>query len=158
MRKTAERQSFQFYAKIKEIMKYAFFNVSFKLILRKNNKILALTESATGFLDFPGGRIEKNEIKLPIKDLFKREIVEELGRDVKYKIMGPAIQYRRYNKYTKMHVLITAYEAKYLSGQIKLSGEHSKYEWVDPNKYNLRNKKINNEEEKSAFESYFKTF
>jgi len=139
-------------------MKYATFNVSFKLILKKNNKILLLTESATGFLDFPGGRIERNEIKLPIKDLFKREVEEELGKDVKYKILRPVIQYRRYNKYTKMHALITAYEARYLSGQIKLSAEHNKHEWVDPKKYNLKDKKINNEEERKIFEDYFKKF
>jgi len=139
-------------------MKYAVFNVSFKLILQKNNKVLILTESATGFLDFPGGRIEKNEVKLPIKDLFKREIAEELGKDVKYKILGQTIQYRRYNKYTKMHALITAYEAKYLSGEIKLSAEHSKYEWADPKTYSLKDKKINNEEERLAFEDYFKRF
>jgi len=109
-------------------------------------------------LDFPGGRIEKNEVKLPIEALFKREIIEELGKDVKYKILGPAIQYRRYNRYTKMNALITAYEAKYLSGDIKLSSEHSKYEWIDPKTYNLKDKKINNKEEGLAFESYFKKF
>lgn len=139
-------------------MKYATFNTSFKLIIRKGNKILVLTESATGFLDLPGGRIEKNEIKLPLKDLFKREIEEELGKDIKYEILGPAIQYRRYNKYTKMNALITAYEANYLSGEIKLSDEHSKYDWVNPKTYNLKDKKINNEEERLAFENYFKRF
>jgi 8-oxo-dGTP pyrophosphatase MutT (NUDIX family) len=137
---------------------YAIFLVSFKLILRKYNKILILTESATGFLDFPGGRIEKKEISLPINDLFKREIKEELGKDVKYKILGPVFQYRRYNKITKMYTLITAYEAEYLSGKIKLSSEHKKYEWVNPKRYNLKNKKINNEEERLAFEEYFKKF
>ncbi len=135
---------------------YAIFLVSFKLILRKDNKILILTESATGFLDFPGGRIEKEEITLPIKDLFKRELNEELGKDVKYKILGPVIQYRRYNKFTKMYALITAYEAKYLSGKIKLSSEHNKYEWVNPKRYNLKDKKINNEEERLVLENYFK--
>ena len=137
---------------------YAIFLLSFKLILRKNNKILILTESETGILDFPGGRIEKNEIALPIKDLFKREIEEEVGKDVKYKILGPALQYRRYNKFTKKYVFITVYEAKYLSGKIKLSSEHEKYEWVDPKKYNLKNKKINNNEERLAIMNYFKEF
>jgi len=137
-------------------MKYATFNVSFKLILRKNNKILILTESETGFLDFPGGRIEKDETKLPLKDLFKREITEELGKDIKYEILGPAIQYRRYNKFTRMHVLITVYEAKYLGGKIKLSSEHNQYEWINPKKYNLKDKKINNPEERLAFKNYFK--
>lgn len=137
---------------------YAIFLVSFKLILRKNDKILILTESATGFLDFPGGRIEKKETTLPIKDLFKREINEELGKDVKYKILGPALQYRRYNKFTKMYALITAYEAEYLSGKIKLSSEHNKYEWINPKEYNLKDKKINNNEERLAFEEYFREF
>ena len=135
---------------------YADFIASFKLILRKKNKILILTESATGFLDFPGGRVERKEITLPIKNIFKREIDEELGKDVKYKILGPAIQYRRRNRFTKRYALITAYEAEYLSGEIKLSSEHNKYEWVDPKKYDLKNKKINNKEERLAFEEYFK--
>ena len=138
--------------------KYATFNVSFKLILRKGNKILFLTESETGFLDLPGGRVEENETKLPFEDLFKREIREELGGNVKYKILGPVIQYRRHNKFTRMYALITAYEAQYLSGKIKLSLEHNKYEWIDPKKYNLKNKKINNKEERLAFEEYFKKF
>lgn len=137
-------------------MNYATFIISFKLILRKNNKVLILTESKTGFLDFPGGRIEQNEVNLPIKDLFKREVGEELGKNVKYKILGPAIQYRRYDKIRKIYVLITAYEAKYLSGEIELSTEHDKYEWVDPRKYNLGKKKFNNNEERLAIEGYFK--
>ena len=140
----------------KNDMKYATFIASFKLILKKNKKILVLTESYTGCLDFPGGRIENKEANLPFEDLFKREIKEELGENVKYKILGPAMQYRRYNKLRKMLVLITAYEAEYLSGEIKLSREHDKYEWVDPKKYNLKDKKTNNEEERLAFENYFK--
>lgn len=135
---------------------YADFIVSFKLILKKNNKILILTESATGFLDFPGGRIETNEITLPIKDLFKREIIEELGKNIKYEVLSPVIQYRRYNKFAKRYTLITVYEAKYLSGKIKLSSEHNKYEWVDPKKYNLKKKKINNNEERLVIEEYFR--
>ena len=137
---------------------YANFLVSFKLILRKNNEILILTEAKTRFLDFPGGRIEKKEIVMPIKDLFKRELDEELGKNVKYKISGPAMQYRRYDKFTKRYVLITVYEAEYLSGKIKLSSEHIKYEWINPEKYNLNDKKVNNDEERLAFEEYFKKF
>lgn len=135
---------------------YAIFITSFKLILKKNKKILVLTESDSGCLDLPGGRIERKEANLPLEDLFKREIREELGGNVKYRILGPAMQYRRYNKFTKMYALITAYEAEYLSGKIKLSSEHNRYEWINPKKYNLKDKKINNEEERLAFENYFK--
>ena len=97
-------------------------------------------------------------MKLPIKDLFKREIKEELGKYVKYEILGPAIQYRRYNKYTKIYAFITAYEAKYKSGKISLSSEHSKYEWINPKTYDFKDKKFDNKEERLAVESYFKKF
>ena len=39
--------------------------VAVKAFIIKDNKILILTESQTGFLDFPGGRVEEKEIKLP---------------------------------------------------------------------------------------------
>lgn len=81
-----------------------------------------------------------------------------MGKDVKYKVFGPVFQYRRITKFTKMHVLLTAYEAEYLGGEIKLSAEHSKYEWVDPKNYNLKTKKMDNKEERAAFEQYFKKF
>ena len=143
--------------------KYADFNVSLKLILKKNGKVLILTERHTeethkaGCVDLPGGRIEKNEENLPLKDLFKREVREELGQ-VKYKVLGPAIQYRRVNSVTKKRALITAYEAEYLSGKIKLSSEHSKYEWVDPKIFDFRGREFNNPEERKAFFDYFKKF
>ncbi len=137
---------------------YATFIFSLKLILKKDNKILILTESKDGFLDLPGGRVEEKEVKLPIKKLFEREIKEELGEDVKYEVLKPALQYRRYDKFRKIYVFITAYEAKYLSGNIKLSSEHYKYEWADPRRYNLKKQKFNNPEERAAFEAYFNNF
>ena len=139
---------------------YATFLASFKLILKNGKKLLILRESATGFLDLPGGRIEKNETKLPIKKLFKREINEELGGSVKYEILKPAFQYRRYDKFRKIYVLVNAYEGRYFSGNIKLSSEHDKYkyEWVDPRRYNLKKQKFNNPEERAAFEAYFNNF
>ncbi len=137
---------------------YAVFINSFKLIIKKDNKILILTESSAGLLDLPGGRIEEKEVKLPIKELFKREIKEELGKDVKYEALKPVFQYRRYDKFRKIYIFITAYEAKYLSGSIKLSSEHDKYEWVDPGRYDLKKQKFDNPEERAAFEAYFNNF
>lgn len=138
-------------------MKYATFIASFKLILKKDNKILVLTER-NGLLDFPGGRIEKNEKEKPIKDIIKREIKEELGENVKYKLLGPAVQYRRYNGVAKMYTLITAYEAEYLSGRIKLSDEHVKYEWIKTKGGSIEKKKFFNKEEQAAIKSYLKKF
>lgn len=54
-----------------------------------------------------------------------------------------------------MYALITIYEAKYLSGKIKLSSEHGKYEWVNLKIYNLKDKKNNNKEERLALKEYF---
>jgi len=136
--------------------KYATFLISFKLILKKGDKALILTEHKSESLDLPGGRVEKKETKLPIAELFKREINEELGKGVRYKILKPAFQYRRYDKFKKIYVLTTAYEAKYLSGKIKLSSEHDGYEWADLKRYNLKKKKFDNPEERLAFEQYFK--
>lgn len=136
-------------------MEYANFNISLKLILCKGDRILILTETKNGCLDFPGGRIEKNEKDMPLKDLFKREIEEELGKDVKYEILDPVIQYRRHKDSIVTPVLVTVYEANYLSGEIKLSSEHNHYEWVDPKTYNLKDKKFQNEEKRLAFENYF---
>jgi len=136
--------------------KYAKFFISFKLILKRGNKILILTETKTGFFDIPGGRVDEREAKSPIQKVLKREINEELGSSVRYKIINPAIQYRHYDKFRKPDVLITAYEAEYLSGKIKLSTEHQKYEWVDPQKFNFKNWKFSSKEERLVFEEYFK--
>jgi 8-oxo-dGTP diphosphatase len=136
--------------------KYATFNVSFKLLLRKKNQILVLIQTYMKFLDLPGGRMEIGEELLPIENLFKREITEELGGNVKYKILGPVMQYRQFNTTTQTYVLVTAYEAEYLSGEIKLSDEHEKYEWVESRKFDFTKVKFNNKESRRAFENYFK--
>lgn len=137
------------------IKDYAKFLVSFKLILKKGDKMLLLTESDAGCLDLPGGRLEKGEDTLSIEKALERELREELGKDVKYEIWGPVFQYRRH-PHRKTYVLLTAYKGKYISGKIKLSPEHNKYEWVNPKKQNLKNRKFNNPEEKLAFLNYFK--
>jgi 8-oxo-dGTP pyrophosphatase MutT (NUDIX family) len=142
--------------KHKKYKEYAYFLLSFKLLLEKNKKVLILTESNTGCFDLPGGRIEKHEDNLPFGKLFSREIGEELGKDVKYKIICPILQFRRYSSYGKRYVLTTVYRAEYLSGSVKLSLEHEKYEWIDPKKIDCAKRKFNNLEEKSALENYFK--
>jgi len=71
--------------------KKANFQVALKVIL-KNGKgeilILKVPDSSQmpNYYEFPGGRIEKSEIALPFKKIIKREIEEELGHNVKYKL------------------------------------------------------------------------
>ena len=135
--------------------KYANFIASFKLAVKREGKILILTESNTGFVDLPGGRVEEHEQGMPIKNLFEREIKEELGDNFRYKVLGPVFQYYRQDK-LKNYVLYTVYEAEYVSGDITLSDEHKQYEWVEPATFGFEVKIFNNKGEQSAFREYFK--
>ena len=139
--------------------KPAKFFVSLKLLLKKGSKILVLKEADTEFFDIPGGRIDENEIKAPIQKILKREIQEELGSDIKYKVFNlePAVIYRRFKKPGNGRAFILVFEAKYLSGNIKLSFEHESFEWVDPKKFNPKDWRFFNKEEKLTFEAYFKS-
>ena len=144
--------------KINSMAKPAKFFVSLKLLLKKGNKILVLKEADTRFFDIPGGRIDENEIKAPIQKVLKREVREEIGADVKYKVLNfaPVAIHRRFKNLAKDRAFKIVFEAKYLSGDIKLSFEHESYEWVDPQKFNPKDWRFFSKEEKLAFEAYFK--
>jgi len=139
--------------------KPAKFFVSFKLLLKKGNKILVLKETGTKFFDIPGGRVDENEIKSPIQKILKREVREEIGADVKYKVLNfaPVTIHRRFKNLAKNRAFKIVFEGKYLSGSIKLSFEHESYEWVDPKRFNPKDWRFFSKEEKLAFESYFKS-
>ncbi len=135
---------------------YATYWVAFKILLKKSDKFLFLITSKEGFLDLPGGRADSNEGKVPIKKILEREIREELGNNIKYKVKGPIFQFRRYSKLKKTYNLLTVYEAKYIKGVIKLSTEHGSYEWINPKKYKFKEKRFYNKEEYETFKEYFK--
>jgi hypothetical protein len=129
--------------------------VAFKLLLEKDRKFLFLRTSQRGILDLPGGRADIDEGKVPIKKILEREIKEELGQNLEYKLSGPVLQYRRYSVKYKMYVLITAYKADYISGPIRLSQEHRSYEWIDPETYKFEEKNFSSREACQAFKEYF---
>lgn len=115
---------------------YPDFHVSLKIFLRKSNEVLFLhcgKRHACGVIthwDWPGGRINENEQKIPLQEVIKREIKEELGGKIRYRIGPLAFQFRRYNQRKDHWVFINVYEANYISGDIQISDEHSGYEWV----------------------------
>ena len=129
--------------------------VGFKLLLEKEGKFLFLKTSQRGLMDLPGGRADSDEGKVPIKKILGREIREELGEEVKYRLGGPVLQYRRYSPKYKIYVLITAYKADYLSGSIKLSQEHRGYEWIDPKNYKFTAENFPAKEACESFADYF---
>lgn len=132
------------------------FHVALKALLKKGNKVLLLRMPVGGkvFYDWPGGRIDNVEMKLPLTKVLAREIREELGPSVKYTIGKPVCQFRRYYKPKNIYIFLTVYEGKFLSGKIKLSHEHTSYEWVDVKKFKLRRDKFFNVEEYTACKKY----
>ena len=136
---------------------YGIFHVGLKVLLEKDSKFLFLKADNKINWDWPGGRIDNIEVATDLEKVLKREVYEELGPKVKYKLGQPIIQFRRYSRSRDVYIFITLYEAKYISGEIKLSHEHSDYEWVDPKKNKLNQKDFFNTEEYSKLKNYFKT-
>jgi 8-oxo-dGTP diphosphatase len=100
-----------------------------KAIIKKDGKYLVVHKSLTeprfpGYWDFPGGCLEKNEGG---KDAIKREVFEEthlevlpleVVRKIKLEVNGCVVEYR-------------VWEVKLLSGEIKLSHEHTEFKWLE---------------------------
>ena len=132
---------------------YGIFHVGLKVLLRKEDTYLFL-KTQRGHLDLPGGRIDNVEYETPLSEVLAREIREELG-EITYKVGKPVFQYRRHSNATGVYVFITVYEAEFLSGKIRLSQEHSDYEWINPKTHAFMIEEFYHEEELAAFKKYF---
>ncbi len=131
--------------------------VGLKLLLKKGNEFLFLkTAGKPIFWDLPGGRVDNVEGEVSLEKILKREIKEELGNKIKYKLGVPLFQFRRKGRHGACFNLLTVYEGKYLGGGVKISFEHSAYKWINPKKYKFNKKDFFNKEEYSAFMKYFK--
>jgi 8-oxo-dGTP pyrophosphatase MutT (NUDIX family) len=110
---------------------YAYFQVTTKAIVKRDTDILLLT-TPDGYYDFPGGRIDESEVDLSLHEVLTRELREELGNSFKFNIKDVAfIAKRRYNSNNKDHRIVAIFfEVLYKDGDIKLSNEHVKSEWV----------------------------
>lgn len=121
------------------------YQISLKAII-KNNKgeilfLKAIPEgSYAGCYDLPGGRINTDEFTTPYLDILKREIAEEIG-SVKLTIHAKPVALGRHcvpaslsRKRKEIHVLYLFFEAKYISGKITISSEHTNFKWIDISK------------------------
>lgn len=120
-----------------------FFQVSLKALLRnKQGQTLVLScesdGSMKGYWDFPGGRIDKGEESLPYEKIISREVREEIGPDVKFTIdprpiaLGRHLVPKRFhNLGADIYILLVLFAGKYEDGQIKVSAEHGRADWVD---------------------------
>ncbi|MBU4511826.1 NUDIX domain-containing protein [Patescibacteria group bacterium] len=124
-----------------------FYQISLKLILKnKEGKILALKAddggSYAGFYDFPGGRIDTDEFETPFSEIIKREAEEEIG-EVEFKLKLQPVAIGRHlipahlaSAGKEIRVLYVFFEAEYVSGEVKISPEHTGYDWFDLSKEN----------------------
>ena len=141
---------------------YGVFQVGLKILLRKGSRVLLLRMNDDDqWLDLPGGRIDNVEYKAPLERIIAREVKEELGPKVKYVLGMPLFHFRRARRQKGANpkfVFLVIYDAEWVAGEIKLSFEHSAYEWVDPRKYVLKRSDFGQDEEYRAFKKYFSQF
>lgn len=123
------------------------FHVSLKVILKDNNsRILALKmpdgSSMDGYFDFPGGRIGENEVGNPFPEIIERELIEEIGLEVRYRLSSKPVacsihtyDSKKYGR--KVDILCLFFEAEYLGGNIKISSEHKEFDWLKLSNKNI---------------------
>lgn len=111
---------------------HAYFQVATKVLLRDNDKILVL-ETPDGYLDFPGGRVDKTEQDLPWREALAREISEEIGDAVRYQLGQTAFVSKRTYHWgydEPQYIALIFFEGEYQGGDITISDEHDKYHWL----------------------------
>jgi 8-oxo-dGTP diphosphatase len=133
---------------------YATYFVAMKILVKKNGMFLFLRDVSGKRFDLPGGRIDANENFVALNKIIAREVREELGKKFKYELGPVLFQYRRIFQDDKK-IFITVYEAKYLSGEIKLSDEHTEFQWIDPKYFKFGQKDFLHKEEYLAFKKHF---
>lgn len=117
------------------------YQVSLKLLLKNGaGQTLVLKASGrgsfSGFYDLPGGRIDVEEFTVPLADVIRREVAEELGTvafnvDPKPVAVGRHLIAAKSSADRDTHVLYLFFEARYVSGDIQISDEHESIQWVD---------------------------
>ncbi|MFA7286339.1 MAG: NUDIX hydrolase [Patescibacteria group bacterium] len=134
---------------------HATYNVGLKILLRRGNSYL-FVYTPEGYLDIPGGRIDATEHTTPLLTVLKRELKEELGTKVRYTIGQPIFHFRRHFSNPEKHIFLVVYEATYRKGDIVLSSEHARYQWLNPKKDVLPSSALFHKEGAAALKNYFK--
>ena len=113
------------------------YNVAVKAFVRKGDQVLIMDDAfESGWGDLPGGRIGVGEFDMPLEEVLRREVTEELGPNIHYRINGPVALFRhRRPEVTEKNlperrILMIGFELKYESGEIQLSDEHTGYHWL----------------------------
>ena len=105
------------------------FFVGQKAFIEKDGKILVLFNSKNR-VDFPGGKIQEGETDL--KASLLREVKEEtnLMVDIGDPFMTWSFNLPEGHLHAGRSVFLVGYKCGYREGDLKLSDEHSRYEWI----------------------------
>jgi len=120
---------------------HGIYQVSLKVFLKNSaGQVLVLKASEEGSYrgsyDLPGGRINADEFRLSFMEVLYREIQEEVG-NVDCLIKENPVSLGRHFvpkgplRDDSMQFLYVFFEGEYRGGDIKISPEHTSYEWVD---------------------------
>jgi len=125
------------------------YQVSLKaLVTNEHGEVLALNAvqsgSFAGYFDLPGGRIDVSEFTVPLVDILKREIQEELG-EIVVEIDPVPVAVGRHligaesdkSEGESIHVLYLFFVAQFKGGSIRTSDEHSGFRWLNLHKHKL---------------------
>lgn len=116
------------------------FHVGLKAFLRKGDAFLALKDAYSDYWDIPGGRIEGKEIDQPVTECLRRELLEELGLNIRFEIDGvfDVTQFRIDSKNTLLpnrNLFLVFYSANFLGGEVVINEESLKFEWLTARSY-----------------------
>ena len=116
------------------------FNVGLKAFIRNGDSFLALKDAYSEFWDIPGGRIEGSEIDQPVTECLRRELLEELGLNIRFEIHEIFDLFKfRVNPGNKLapnlNLFLIFYQASWLSGEIVINEESIAFRWLTTDNY-----------------------
>jgi 8-oxo-dGTP pyrophosphatase MutT (NUDIX family) len=135
---------------------FGIYQVGQKILLRRQDGKILILRLKSGKIDLPGGRIDNVEYRMSLEKILAREIREELGTALKYKLESVAFQYHFPNR--NGGIFITVFHADYISGDIKLSFEHKAFMWVYPEKFLFQRKDFPVFGSYLGFKKYFQRY
>ncbi len=124
------------------------FFVGQKAFIEKDGQVLILHHE--NGLDFPGGKINQHTLDF-IPEL-QREVREETNLEIE--VGDPFVIWHTEFQIDGYFVFLVGYKCKYISGDVKISDEHTGYQWVNENDYNSLN---DGKQYFAALRKYFET-
>lgn len=119
---------------------HALYQISLKVFLKNERGETLILKAANGgsyegYYDFPGGRIDQSELDVPLDEIIRRELSEEIGAvqfevDARPVATGRHFLPSRSGNTAGNHVLYIFFEASYGGGRVVISDEHLDHRWV----------------------------